>query len=77
MSFTHDSVGLYHTDSVDQSGIGFAWQDRILGPGMIVSVDCPLLEAGIGGSANLVDLMLITKTGSEAINAVGDQVIAV
>ena len=77
VTFTPHSVGLYHTDHVDQSGVGFAWQDLILEPGMIISVDCPLLEAGVGGSAHLEDLMLITTTGSEAINEVGDQVIIV
>lgn len=77
VSFTPHSVGLYHTDHVDQAGVGFGWQDLILEPGMIISVDCPLLEAGVGGSAHLEDLMLITATGSEAINEVGDQVIIV
>lgn len=77
VSFTPHSVGLYHTDHVDQAGAGFAWQDLVLEPGMIISVDCPLLAAGVGGSAHLEDLMLITATGSEPINAVGDQVIVV
>lgn len=75
VSFTPHSVGLYHTDHVDPSGIGFGWQDLVLEPGMIISVDCPLLEAGIGGSAHLEDLMLITATGSEPINPIGNQVI--
>jgi Xaa-Pro aminopeptidase len=75
VSFTPHSVGLYHTDHVDPVGAGSGWQDLVLEPGMIISVDCPLLAAGVGGSAHLEDLMLITATGSEPINAVGDQVI--
>jgi Xaa-Pro aminopeptidase len=77
VTFSPHSVGLYHTDHVDQAGAGFAWQDLVLEPGMILSVDCPLLEAGVGGSAHLEDLMLITESGSEPLNDVGDQVIVV
>lgn len=77
VSFAPHSVGLYHTDHLDQAGIGGAWADLTLEPGMIISVDCPLLEAGVGGSAHLEDLMLITENGSEPINDVGDQVIVV
>jgi Xaa-Pro aminopeptidase len=74
VSFTPHSVGLYHTDHVDPTGSS-AWQDMVLEPGMIISVDCPLLAAGVGGSAHLEDLMLITATGSEPIYPVGDQVV--
>lgn len=77
VSFAPHSVGLFHTDHVDQAGAGFAWQDLVLEPGMIISVDCPLLEAGVGGSAHLEDLTLITATGSEPINDTDDQILIV
>ena len=42
---------------------------------MILSIDCPIIESGIGGSAHLEDLVLITADGSEAINDTAQQVI--
>lgn len=74
--FNPHSVGLYHTDHVATRGSA-PWEDVILEPGMIISVDCPLLESGIGGSAHLEDLMLITTDGSEPINDTGQQVITI
>ena len=44
---------------------------------MILSVDCPVRNTGIGGSAHLEDLTLITKDGAEQINDIGDRVIVV
>lgn len=61
VAFGPHSVGLYHTDA---AGLG----DLVLEPGMILSVDCPVMQAGIGGSAHLEDLTLITATGSEPIH---------
>lgn len=54
--FAPHSVGLYHSDS------------RILGDlelreNMVISVDCPLMEVGVGGTAHLEDLTLITRDG--------------
>ena len=77
VSFTPHSVGLYHTDHVGMAGAAAFREDWVLEKGMILSVDCPLLEAGVGGSAHLEDLTLITATGSESINDVGDQTIIV
>lgn len=76
VSFNPHSVGLYHTDHVGKLP-GAQFEDLVLEKGMIISVDCPLLESGIGGSAHLEDLTLITEDGSEAINNVGDQIILV
>ena len=70
VSFGPHSVGLYHADA---AGLG----DLVLEPGMIVSVDCPVLQAGIGGSAHLEDLTLITPTGSERIHPAAGSIVQV
>ncbi len=72
--FNPHSVGLYHTDHVG-SGVSPPLGDIVLEPGMILSIDCPLIESGVGGSLHLEDLMLITADGSEAINDIGQQII--
>lgn len=73
--FGPHSVGLYHTDHVGQ--LGLPTEDLVLEPGMIISVDCPLAEAGVGGSAHLEDLMLITRDGAEPLNPLGQKTIVV
>jgi len=70
VAFGPHSVGLYHTDA---SGLG----DVVLEPGMILSVDCPVLQAGIGGSAHLEDLTLITANGSEPIHPAAASIVQV
>lgn len=65
--FNVHSVGLWHTDdpfgqTPDQ------WLGTVLEPGMIVSVDCPLFDEGVGGSAHYEDLTLITDSGPVALN---------
>ena len=42
---------------------------------MFISVDCPLMEAGSGGTAHLEDLTLIREDGSEPIHDTGNQII--
>ena len=74
--FNPHSVGLYHSDHVGMTGLP-PREDIVLEPGMILSIDCPLMETGVGGSAHLEDLMLITADGSEPINDLGHQVITV
>jgi Xaa-Pro aminopeptidase len=49
----------------------------MLEPGMIISTDCPVMDAGIGGSAHLEDSVVITATGMEPLNDTGDQTILV
>jgi Xaa-Pro aminopeptidase len=70
VAFGPHSVGLYHTDA---AGLG----DLVLEPGMILSVDCPVMQAGIGGSAHLEDLTLITATGSEPIHPAAASIVQV
>ena len=42
------SVGLYHSDHYGLTGLP-PIKDMTLEPGMIISVDCPLLQSGVGG----------------------------
>lgn len=71
VSFTPHSVGLYHTDHPQPSlARGRSVEGLKLEENMILSVDCPALEAGVGGTTHLEDLMLITKTGAEPIHDV-------
>lgn len=68
--FGPHSVGLFHNDAV---GLG----DLALEPGMVVSVDCPLLESGAGGTVHLEDLMLVTAAGAEPLHPVPPPVLEV
>jgi Xaa-Pro aminopeptidase len=61
-------VGLYHSDQ-PALGLDGRREDLALEAGMILSVDCPLMDAGLGGTAHLEDLTLITPDGSEPIHA--------
>lgn len=76
ISFTPHSVGLYHSDHVGSMGSP-PREDVVLEPGMVLSVDCPMLEAGMGGSSHLEDLTLITKDGFENLNDIGSKIIMV
>ena len=44
---------------------------------MIISVDLPVMDVGLGGSAHLEDLVLIGKDGATLLNDGGDRVIIV
>jgi Xaa-Pro aminopeptidase len=68
--FQPHSCGLYHSDA---TGLG----DVVLEPGMVLSVDCPVMEAGIGGTAHLEDLMLITRDGAEPLHGVPGPILTV
>ncbi len=72
--FNPHTVGLAHTEQPINSLDG-TLLDLQLQPGMIISVDCPLMENGSGGTAHLEDLILITEDGSEPIHDVGNQII--
>jgi Xaa-Pro aminopeptidase len=78
VSFNTHSVGLFHTDHPHRDMFADARpEDLVLEENTVLSVDCPVLEAGIGGSAHLEDLMLIGKTRSEPLHEIGENVIIV
>lgn len=65
--FGPHSVGLAHTDQ-PLSGLDGKPVDLALEPGMIISVDCPLMHSDPGGTVHMEDLLLITENGAEAIH---------
>ncbi|HEU0224856.1 MAG TPA: M24 family metallopeptidase [Steroidobacteraceae bacterium] len=78
VSFRPHSVGLFHTDQPrNDLSQGRTAPDLVLEENMILSVDCPILDAGLGGSAHLEDLMLIRADGAEPIHEIGERVIVV
>ncbi|ATW05430.1 M24 family metallopeptidase [Sphingorhabdus sp. YGSMI21] len=78
IGFGPHSVGLAHTDEPGELAGGFYRKpDIVLAPGMILSVDCPVLDTGIGGSAHCEDLMLITADGAEPIHSLHEPVIII
>lgn len=74
--FNPHCVGLAHTEqpTFDYCGTPI---DTILEPGMIISVDCPLMEASNLGTAHLEDLTLITADGHAPIHDIGNNFILV
>ena len=78
VAFTPHSVGLMHTDDPGRADSPFyVKEDVVLAENMIISVDCPVRNVGLGGSAHLEDLTLITADGGIQINDIGDRVIIV
>jgi Xaa-Pro aminopeptidase len=75
-AFNPHTVGLQHWDqprlSVDGKPL-----DLPLEAGMVLSVDCHLLNAGVNGTTHLEDLILITASGSEPIHRTGDNIVIV
>ena len=78
IGFGPHSCGLAHTDEPGEDHGGF-WRkpDFVLEAGMVISVDCPVLDTGIGGSAHCEDLMLITSDGAQCIHSENETVISV
>lgn len=78
IGFGPHSVGLAHTDEPGEDHGGF-WRkpDIVLEEGMVVSIDCPVLDTGIGGSAHCEDLMLITGDGARCIHSEHETVIVI
>ena len=71
VSFNPHSVGLFHTDHPQPSLLeGRTLESLVLEENMVLSVDCPPIDAGIGGTAHLEDLMLITRDGAEPLHDV-------
>lgn len=71
-------IGLNHSDDENVAGFGnYMKADTVLEENMILSVDMPLLDAGLGGTAHLEDLVVMTKDGPELINDTSDRFIVV
>jgi Xaa-Pro aminopeptidase len=78
VSFTPHSVGLFHTDHPQPSLIAPRLaDDLVLEENMILSVDCPVFMAGLGGTIHLEDLMIIRDGRAEALHTVPPPVIIV
>ena len=72
------SVGLQHTDEPSKADFGLWEKDEIeLTENMILSIDMPLLDSGLGGTAHLEDLVLVGKDGPELLNTSDDRFIVV
>ena len=72
------SVGLQHTDEPSVEGSTFFQKDDLeLMDGMVISVDLPVIDLGLGGSAHLEDLVLISKDGATLLNSAENRVIIV
>lgn len=78
VSFTPHSVGLFHTDHPQPDLVAPRGPDAlVLEENMILSVDCPVFVAGLGGTVHLEDLMWIRPGGAEAIHDVPPPVLIV
>lgn len=78
VAFTPHSVGLFHTDHPQPSLIApRTVEDLRLEKDMVLSVDCPVFMAGLGGTIHYEDLMLIRDGPAEPIHAVPPPVIIV
>ena len=78
IGFGPHSVGLMHTDEPGEDAGGFYRKlDLTLRENMILSVDCPVMNTGVGGSAHIEDLMLITRDGAEPLHVLADPVIQI
>lgn len=72
------TIGLHHSDDVNVGGFGnYQKEDIALQENMVLSIDMPLLDSGLGGSAHLEDLVIMTKDGPELINDSSDRFIVV
>lgn len=78
VSFRPHSVGLYHSDHPQPSlTTGRSVEGLALVENMVLSVDCPVLDTGIGGTAHLEDLVLIGPTGATPLHDVPPNVVIV
>jgi Xaa-Pro aminopeptidase len=65
--YAFHSVGLQHWDH-PRFDLNGAATDITLEPGMVLSVDCPLLNAGVNGTTHIEDLVVITTQGADLIH---------
>jgi Xaa-Pro aminopeptidase len=78
IGFGPHSVGLMHTDEPGAENNGFYGKENlVLEENMVLSVDCPALVTGVGGSIHLEDLVHITSDGAETIHPIHDHVIII
>jgi len=71
VNFTPHSVGLWHTDHPQPSvAEGRTVAGLVLEKNMVLSVDCPIMDTGMGGTCHLEDLMLIGEDGATPIHDV-------
>lgn len=78
VTFGPHSVGLMHTDEPGEVRGGFYGKNNlVLEENMILSVDCPSIDTGIGGSVHIEDLVVITRDGAELIHTIGSHVITI
>lgn len=71
VSFTPHSVGLHHTDHPGPSLVDAMPPAALtLEKDMVLSVDCPIFIAGMGGTSHYEDLMLIGDDGAEPLHTV-------
>ncbi|MSR00554.1 MAG: aminopeptidase P family protein [Gammaproteobacteria bacterium] len=68
--FSPHSVGYAHSDQPRTSPNGEKI-DIVIEENMILSIDCPLFETGVSGTAHLEDLVLVNAQGAEAIHTTG------
>ena len=72
------NVGLHHSDEPSAQEFGYFEKENIvLQENMVLSVDFPFLDTGLGGSAHLEDLVLIGKDCPELLNQSDDRFILV
>lgn len=76
VAFKPHCVGLAHEDQ-PRADVDGGPLDLALEAGMVLSVDCPLLDVGVGGTAHLEDLTLITADGSRPLHAADPALILV
>lgn len=78
VGFGPHSVGLAHTDEPGADAGGFHRKlDLTLQENMVLSVDCPVMNTGIGGSAHVEDLMLITADGAEPLHDIDESILSI
>ena len=72
------TIGINHSDQPSANEFD-PWtpSDIELVENMVLSVDMPVLDSGLGGTAHLEDLVLIGKDGPELLNSSDDRFIVV
>ena len=72
------TIGLHHSDDPAGGEFGtFQKENLTLVENMVLSIDMPVLDSGLGGTAHLEDLVLIGKDGAELLNDSSDRFIVV